>query len=109
MAVLCRSVGIPARLSQGYSAGEYDSESGTYRVLQYNAHAWPEVYFPEYGWIEFEPTASEPVLVRPLSTLALVPLPGIGEGTPGSDEDNRFGPKESDIEGTGMDEGSDNE
>jgi len=27
--------------------------------------SWPEVYFPGYGWIEFEPTASEPPLIRP--------------------------------------------
>jgi hypothetical protein len=36
-----------------------------YHVRGLNAHAWPEVYFPGYGWIEFEPTASQPAIVRP--------------------------------------------
>ena len=32
---------------------------GTYTVRQRDAHAWPEVYFAGYGWMEFEPTASQ--------------------------------------------------
>lgn len=63
--LMLRSLGIPARLAVGFSQGEQDSASGQYRVRERNAHAWPEVYFPEYGWIEFEPTANEPPLVRP--------------------------------------------
>jgi hypothetical protein len=49
----------------GYSQGEYDPERGTFRVRGANAHTWPEIYFPEYGWIEFEPTVSEEPYVRP--------------------------------------------
>ena len=30
-----------------------------------DAHAWVEIYFPRFGWVEFEPTAAEPLLVRP--------------------------------------------
>lgn len=63
--VLLRSLGIPARMSVGFTEGEVDPETGMYRVIERNAHAWPEVYFPDYGWIEFEPTASEPELLRP--------------------------------------------
>ncbi|MGH2626848.1 MAG: DUF4129 domain-containing protein, partial [Anaerolineales bacterium] len=32
-----------------------------------DAHAWPEVFFPSYGWVEFEPTASQSPIVRPES------------------------------------------
>ncbi len=64
MVVLARSVGIPARLAAGYAEGEYDEERGAFRVRETNSHSWPEVYFPEYGWIEFEPTASERSIVR---------------------------------------------
>jgi len=39
--------------------------TGEYEVRQTNAHTWVEVYFPNYGWIEFEPTASEPGIRRP--------------------------------------------
>ena len=63
--VLLRSLGIPARMSVGFTQGELEFESGLYRVIERNAHAWPEVFFPDYGWVEFEPTASEPALNRP--------------------------------------------
>lgn len=76
MAVMCRTVGIPARVSQGYTSGEYIAASRSYRVRQLDAHAWPEVYFPGYGWIEFEPTSSEPLIARPEES-ALPVLPGL--------------------------------
>jgi transglutaminase-like putative cysteine protease len=65
MVVMLRSVGVPARYVHGYSEGE--QQDGVYHLLESDAHAWPEVYFPGYGWIEFEPTGGEPVLVRPSS------------------------------------------
>ncbi len=64
MAVMLRHLGIPARLVQGYATGEYDPVTGRYRLLESDAHSWVEVYFPTYGWIQFEPTASEPVIER---------------------------------------------
>ena len=66
MAVMLRSLGIPARLAQGYSQGQ-EIARGEYEVRQTNAHTWIEAYFPAYGWLEFEPTAAEPSLQRPLS------------------------------------------
>jgi len=45
-------------------------------VSERHSHAWPEVYFPPYGWIEFEPTPGRPSIVRPpgsLFTLAALP------------------------------------
>jgi hypothetical protein len=96
MAVLCRVNGIPARLAQGYSPGEYEPSSRTYRVRQLDAHAWPEVYFPGYGWIPFEPTSSEPVLVRPQEVQSS-PLsdPLVPPGTTGREEDeDRYGADE---------------
>ena len=65
MAVMARSVGIPARVASGYGQGEYDTERRVFRVRENNAHTWVEVYFPDYGWIEFEPTVSEPPIIRP--------------------------------------------
>ncbi len=65
MAVMARAVGIPARVVAGYSRGEFDHDLGIFRVREHNSHAWVEVYLPRFGWIEFEPTASEPVIVRP--------------------------------------------
>ena len=92
MAVMCRTLGIPARVTQGYTPGEYVPTSRTYLVRQLDAHAWPELYFPGYGWIEFEPTSSEPAISRPEEDEGL-PLPGAGL-VPGSTrgEEDRFGP-----------------
>jgi transglutaminase-like putative cysteine protease len=81
MTVMLRSLGIPARFVGGYTPGQYSEPPmevpaavpGTYRVLERNAHAWVEVYFPTYGWIQFEPTASEPILARPESLADLLP------------------------------------
>ncbi len=65
MAVLARAISIPARVASGFARGDY--QNGVYRVLESNAHAWTELYFPGYGWIEFEPTASQPSIDRPRS------------------------------------------
>lgn len=61
--VLLRSLGIPARLAVGFASGKW--EGGRYLVRDKDAHAWPEVYFPGFGWVEFEPTASQPPILRP--------------------------------------------
>ncbi len=65
MVVMLRAVGVPARYVHGYRATT--PTEGTYHLLESDGHAWPEVYFPGYGWIEFEPTGGEPPLNRPSS------------------------------------------
>jgi transglutaminase-like putative cysteine protease len=62
--LMLRSVGIPARMAVGFAQGERDEN--TYTVRRFNAHAWPEIYFPDVGWVEFEPTAGQAPLDRPL-------------------------------------------
>ena len=62
--LMLRSLGIPARLAVGFAEGERDGTNYTVRKL--DAHAWPEVYFPGIGWVEFEPTGSQPSLTRPV-------------------------------------------
>ncbi|MDT8306192.1 MAG: transglutaminase-like domain-containing protein, partial [Anaerolineae bacterium] len=59
MAVMARSLGIPARLATGYLA-QAPGPDGVQTIYQINAHAWPELYFAGYGWIEFEPTSPFP-------------------------------------------------
>jgi transglutaminase-like putative cysteine protease len=82
MVVMARSVGIPARLAVGYAMGGYDFQQGAYVVTERDAHAWPELYFPDYGWIPFEPTSGLAPLERgeeteelDFSPLALPSLP----------------------------------
>ena len=84
MAVLARAVGLPARLVTGYASGAYDARTAEYVVRQSDAHSWVEIYFPGIGWVEFEPTASQPGFNRPSAASALgppaeLPLPGLWE------------------------------
>lgn len=65
MAVMARSIGIPARVASGYAVGSA-SDDGYYHINEANAHSWPELYLGELGWVEFEPTASQPEISRPV-------------------------------------------
>lgn len=57
MVLMCRAIDIPARLAVGYTRGEARSaEQDLYIVRAEDAHAWPEVYIDDLGWIAFEPT-----------------------------------------------------
>ncbi len=67
LAVMLRSQGIPARIAAGYTRGEWIDELDIYRVESTNAHSWVEVFFPHFGWVEFEPTTALPRLVRTVS------------------------------------------
>jgi transglutaminase-like putative cysteine protease len=79
MVVMARAVGLPTRLAIGYASGTYDPYRGYYYVVEADAHSWPEVYFPGYGWIEFEPTAARSTFERegvdPLPARPVLPLP----------------------------------
>jgi transglutaminase-like putative cysteine protease len=81
--ILLRAVGIPARWSIGYAQGELtvddtarslEAEQLTYLVRNKDAHAWPEIYFPTIGWVEFEPTAAQPEIIRFADDQAIPPL-----------------------------------
>ncbi len=84
LVTMARSLGIPARIAAGYSLGDYDPEIGAYRQREYDAHSWPEVFFPKYGWVEFEPTAADPRIVRPTAPQSSDST----TGSSGSENDN---------------------
>lgn len=56
LVVMLRSVGVPARLASGYGSGDFNAVTGYYEVHANQAHAWAEVYFPQHGWVSFDPT-----------------------------------------------------
>lgn len=68
--VLARAAGVPSRLAVGYVTGWYDLDRECYEVTERDGHSWPEVFFPGYGWIPFEPTASFRTFERPQDELA---------------------------------------
>jgi len=69
MTVMLRSQGIPARYVVGYTTGQEVSQD-TYQVRGMNAHAWVEVYFPDVGWVRFDPTPGDARLSAYESALA---------------------------------------
>ncbi len=87
--ILLRSLGIPARLAAGFAQGDLvptgdtltlrEESAGYFEVQAEDSHVWPEVFFPGYGWVEFEPTPSQPELVRPESGLTPGVAPPEGE------------------------------
>jgi transglutaminase-like putative cysteine protease len=90
--ILLRSLGIPARIAVGYNEGERTAgieqalppgatipgpdslllENVTF-VVGKKLTPWPEV-FPGIGWVEFEPTASQAPIVRPVGDIDLSSL-----------------------------------
>ena len=62
--VLARLGGLPTRFATGFAVGRWDPVEAVWIVTESEAHSWPEVYFPEVGWIPFEPTAGRATLTR---------------------------------------------
>jgi transglutaminase-like putative cysteine protease len=60
MAVMLRTQEIPARLVNGFQTGTYNRVAQDFIVRGRDAHSWVEVYFPDYGWIAFDPTPADP-------------------------------------------------
>ena len=103
MITMLRSLGIPARLAVGFAPGAFDDDREEWAVNARNYHSWAEVYFPEFGWVEFEPTppavqpslaqASSPTTerVRPQRDVASSDLPcfeDIGCDDPAFDDED---------------------
>jgi transglutaminase-like putative cysteine protease len=66
MVVLARAAGLPSRLVVGYASGIFDANGNRYIVTEADAHSWVEIFFPQFGWIEFEPTGSRSLMERPV-------------------------------------------
>ena len=73
MVVLARAAGMPARYVAGYIGEHYDPELDAYVITADEAHAWAEIYFPGYGWIQFEPTGGRAPIKRPPEILPELP------------------------------------
>jgi transglutaminase-like putative cysteine protease len=56
MAVMLRTLGIPSRVVIGFRTGEFNDLTSQYVVRASNAHSWVEAYFPNHGWVAFDPT-----------------------------------------------------
>ncbi len=56
MTVMLRTQGVPARIAVGYVLDPEDLEAGTFSVRKNDAYSWVEVFFPTYGWVDFNPS-----------------------------------------------------
>ncbi|WP_382309267.1 transglutaminase domain-containing protein [Herbiconiux sp. UC225_62] len=59
MALMVRSLGMPARVVMGFYPDEYDGTDATYDITGDQLHAWVEVPFDGAGWVAFDPTPPE--------------------------------------------------
>jgi transglutaminase-like putative cysteine protease len=66
MGDMLRSLGIPTRLVNGFGPGTFNPQTESNVVRGEDAHTWVEVYFPNYGWIPFEPTPDDLGLYQPI-------------------------------------------
>lgn len=56
LAILARCVGLPSRVATGFSPGNYNTLTALFEVFEYHAHAWTQIYIPEFGWLTFDAT-----------------------------------------------------
>lgn len=83
MAVMARTLGLPARVAVGYAPGD-QIDTGIYQYRERNAHAWAEIFFPGYGWQIFEATKSIAPVVRLRGEGVVPPInPAVGGVDPG--------------------------
>jgi len=80
-ALLARHLGYPTRVVVGFLPGAQSAtQANEWIVRGTDAHAWPEVYFEDFGWMAFEPTPRT-------DRLTLFPIYTLRGG--GTDEDPR--------------------
>jgi len=84
-AAMARTLGIPSRVAVGYTPGELTTDNW-YSVRGKNAHAWPELFFQDVGWVAFEPTP--------------------GRGAPGAESYTGVPAQQDDTDGAGVPGGS---
>jgi transglutaminase-like putative cysteine protease len=74
LAVMARSLGIPARVVNGFQRGEWNPYGSYFMVRLRDAHSWVEVFVNGAGWVTFDPSprgAVEPAPVAAAATLWL--------------------------------------
>ena len=90
MAVMLRTLGVPSRVAVGFALSDADRDTVTkeFIVSDQQAWVWPQVYFPNHGWVDFNPTPTRSTITRPGDAApeatpgALIPGDGLGAEDP---------------------------
>ena len=90
MAVMSRSIGIPARVAVGFLRPEAEPD-GSWVYSTHDLHSWPELYFEGAGWTRFEPTPPTRTDAAPTYTQAAIPAPA-DTGATGRVQDDEVKP-----------------
>ena len=104
MALMARTLGIPARVAVGFLPGARLDERvdgrAVYEVTSHDLHAWPELYFEGVGWLAFEPTAGRGAVPDYADSRAEgVPIPGAGVPDPTTGPTDAAGERPVDLGG----------
>jgi transglutaminase-like putative cysteine protease len=73
MALMLRYLGIPARVAVGFTAGKHDEKKASWTVRDTDAHAWVEVWFEGWGWLNFDPTPTRGAAESPYANASAIP------------------------------------
>lgn len=61
MALMLRSLDIPARIVTGYFSDEFNEAGGYFMIRRQHAHSWVESWIEPHGWVTFDPTPASGV------------------------------------------------
>lgn len=88
MALMARSLGIPARVAVGFLRPE-STGPRTWTFSAHDMHAWPEIFLEGSGWVRFEPTpVSHTAAVPPYTRGADAPEPQLPDAAPTTGPDD---------------------
>ena len=73
MAAMARTLGMPSRVAIGFAGGKPGKAADELVVTSRNAHAWVEIWFDGFGWVQFEPTPRSDSVVVPSYTFPVAP------------------------------------
>jgi len=73
MAAMARTLGMPSRVAIGFAGGKPGKALDELVVTSRNAHAWVEIWFDGFGWVQFEPTPRTDSVVVPSYTFPAAP------------------------------------